>query len=117
MQVDPFTVRPILPSQKRHLLELLRCPSCPLAHGGSGHRSPTPAPIKRPTMSDEGPDRAGHLVRECYDRDVLGSSRQHTYEPRSITRSARLCDSNTLRAPWISSVLKYGSPHLLMPSN
>ena len=35
----------------------------------------------------------------------------------SIARSARPCVSNTLRAPWIKSVLKYGSPHLLMPSN
>ena len=33
-------------------------------------------------MSHEGPDRACHLVRECHDRDVLGSSRQHASEPR-----------------------------------
>ena len=82
MQVDPFTVRPNLPSQERHLLELLGCPSVQLGHGWSGRRSPTPAPIKRPTVSHEGPDRARHLVRECHDRDVLWSSRQHASEPR-----------------------------------
>lgn len=35
----------------------------------------------------------------------------------SITRPTRLCVSMTLRAPWISKVLRYGSPRLLMPSN
>jgi len=35
----------------------------------------------------------------------------------SSSRSARLCAADTVRAPWISSVLKYGSPRLLIPSS
>ena len=78
----------------------LDVPPVGLGHRRDGDRSPAPAPIERPTVSHERPDRPCHLVRERHNRNVLlVVVRAALFSHGSRSRSTRLCVVNTVRAP------------------